>query len=326
MDKVLSQEEINALFSAMSSEDVDLEASGEKSPPERKISRYDFHNADRISQDQMRSIHLMHEYFGRNFASSLSAYLRNFVEVKLVNLEQESYSAFLKGIPDPTMFASIGMRPMDDNLALEMNPAVVFPMIDLILGGPGIAPPENRTLTEIEMNIIDGVLRLAMRDLRTAWNPVIDLDLFLEEKGTKAQMFQIVSPGETVIAIQMELKISENSGMMNICIPSRVLKQLRNKLDQQWSVRRQKTYGNEEKKIMDLMKLVPIPLTSEIRNSILTVDDLLKVSVGDVIELKERIEEPVYLCAGGIPKYRGKIVLRRGKKAFEIIENLGRES
>ena len=322
MDKVLSQDEINALFSAMSSEDVDLEAPAEKGPAERKVTSYDFHRADRISQDQMRSIHLMHEYFGRNFASSLSAYLRNFVDVKLVNLEQESYSAFLKGIPDPTMFSSIGMRPLDDNLALEMNPSVVFPMIDLILGGPGLAPTDNRNLTEIEMNIIDGVLRLAMRDLRSAWNPIIDLDLYIEDKGTKAQMFQIVSPGEAVIAIQLELKIGDNSGTMNICIPSRVLKQLRSKFDQQWNVRRQKTYGNEEKRIMDIMKQVPILLTSEIRDSILTVDDLLKLSVGDVIELKERVEDPVFLCAVGIPKYNGKIVLRRGKKAFEILEKI----
>lgn len=319
MDKVLSQDEINALFSAMSSDNVDLEASEEKGRSERKITNYDFHRADRISQDQMRFVHLMHEYFGRNFASSLSAYLRNFVDVKLVNLEQESYSAFLKRIPDPTMFSSIGMRPLDDNLALEMNPSVVFPMIDMILGGPGLAPSDNRTLTEIEMNIIDGVLRLAMRDLRTAWNPVIDMDLYIEDKGTKAQMFQVVSPGEAVIAIQLELKIGENSGMMNLCIPSRVLKQLRSKFDQQWNVRRQKTYGSEEKRILDLVKQVPIPLTSEIRNSMLTVDDLLKVSVGDVIELKERVEDPVYLCAGGIPKYSGRIVLRRGKKAFEIL-------
>ena len=322
MDKVLSQDEINALFSAMSSEDVDLEASKENSPSERKVTSYDFHRADRISQDQMRSVHLMHEYFGRNFASSLSAYLRNFVDVKLVNLEQESYSAFLKGIPDPTMFSSIGMRPLDDNLALEMNPSVVFPMIDLILGGPGLAPTDNRNLTEIEMNIIDGVLRLAMRDLRAAWNPIIDLDLYIEDKGTKAQMFQIVSPGEAVIAIQLELKIGDNSGTMNICIPSRVLKQLRSKFDQQWNVRRQKTYGNEEKRILEIMKQVPILLSSEIRNSILTVDDLLKMSVGDVIELKERVEDPVLLCAGGIPKYSGKLVLRRGKKAFEIVEKI----
>ena len=322
MDKVLSQDEINALFSAMSTEDIPLDESGEKSSSAQKITKYDFHRADRISQDQMRSIHLLHEYFGRNFASSLSAYLRNFVDVSLVNLEQVSYAAFLKTLPDPTLFSSVGMRPLDDNLALEMNPALVFPMIDMILGGPGRALVGNRNLTEIEMNIIDGVLRLAMRDLRSAWSPVIDLDFFIEDKGTKAQMFQIVSPAETVIAVHLELKIGDNSGMMNLCIPSRVLKQLRSKFDQQWNVRRQKTSGNEEKKIMELMRQVPVGLSGEIIQSKLTVDDLLKVSVGDVIQLKERIEDPIYLCAGGIPKYTGRVVLHRGKKAFEISGSL----
>jgi flagellar motor switch protein FliM len=322
MDKVLSQDEINALFSAMSSEDLSLEASTEKSSSTRKITNYDFHRADRISQEQMRSIHLLHEYFGRNFASSLSAYLRNFVDVNLVSLEQVSYSAFLKTLPDPTLFSSVGMRPLDDNLALEMNPSLVFPMIDMILGGPGSSPVGNRNLTEIEMNIIDGVLRLAMRDLRSAWNPIIDLDFFIEDKGTKAQMFQIVSPAEAVIAVHLQLKIGDNSGMMNLCIPSRVLKQLRSKFDQQWNVRRQKTSVHEEKRIMELLQQVPISLSGQIIHSKLMVDDLLKVSVGDVIELKERIEDPVFLCAGGIPKYTGRIVQRRGKKAFEISDIL----
>jgi flagellar motor switch protein FliM len=317
MDKVLSQEEINALFSAMSSDNISLGSPAEGTT-ERKIVNYDFHRADRISQDQMRSVHLLHEYFGRNFASSLSAYLRNFVDVNLVSVEQVSYSSFVKTLPDPTLFASVGMRPLDGNLALEMDPSLVFPMIDMILGGPGQAMVDNRNLTEIELNIIDGVLRLAMRDLRGAWHPIMELDFFLEGKGTKTQMFQIVSPAETVIAVHLELKIGENSGLMNLCIPSRVLKLLRNKFDQQWNVPRQKPSGIEGERIFELMKMVSIPLDGEILSSKLTVDDLLKVSVGDVIALNERVGDPVFLCVGGIPKFSGKIVLRRGKRAFEI--------
>jgi flagellar motor switch protein FliM len=319
MDKVLSQEEINALFSAMSSEDLSLANQPEKSAPVRKIVNYDFHRADRISQDQMRSIHLLHEHFGRNFAASLSAYLRAFVDVSLASLEQISYSAFIKSLPDPTLFASLGMRPLDGNIALEMSPALVFPMIDMILGGPGRALSDNRNLTEIELNIIEGVVKLAMRDLREAWHPVIELEFFMEGKGTKAQMFQIVSPAETVIAAHLELKIGDNSGTMNLCIPSRILKLLRNKFDQQWNSRRQKsTVGNEAERIYELMKPVSIPLNGEIRSSKLTVNDLLKISAGDVIELNERITDPVLLCVGGIAKFAGRIVQRRGKKAFEV--------
>ncbi len=319
MDKVLSQEEINALFSAMSADDLSLGSPSEKTAPARKIARYDFHRADRISQDQMRSIHLLHEHFGRNFASSLSAYLRAFVDVSLASLEQVSYSAFIKSLPDPTLFASLGMRPLDGNIALEMNPSLVFPMIDMILGGPGRPLTESRNLTEIELNVIEGVIKLAMRDLREAWHPVMAFDFFLEGKGTKAQMFQIVSAAETVIAVHLELKIGDNAGTMNLCIPSRILKLLRNKFDQQWNARRQKSTGGEEtQRIYELMKPVRVPLSSEIRGCKLTVDDLLKVSVGDVIELNERIDDPVLLCVGGIAKFSGRIVQRRGKKAFEV--------
>ena len=318
MDKVLSQEEINALFSAMSTEELDLGKQQDKSPVARKIISYDFHRADRISQDQMRSIHLLHEHFGRNFASSLSAYLRAFVDVNLSSVEQLSYSAFVKTLPDPTLFASIGMRPLDGIIALELNPSLVFPMIDMILGGPGQAMTEGRNLTEIELNIIEGVIKLVMKDLKNAWHSIMEFDFYIEGKGTKAQMFQMVSPAETVIAVHLELKTGDNSGMMNLCIPSRVLKQLRNKFDQQWNVRRQKSTTNEEERIFNLMKPVPLSLTGELRNSKLTVDDLLKVSVGDVIELNERLGDPVQLCVGGVAKFIGRIVQRRGKRAFEI--------
>jgi len=320
MDKILSQEEINALFSAMSSDELNIGAQPDKETASRKVANYDFHRADRVSQDQMRSVHLLHEYFGRNFASSLSAYLRAFVDVTVASLEQIPYATFIKSLPDPTLIVSIGMRPLEENLALELNHSLVFPMIDMILGGPGHVVNSNRNLTEIELNIIDGVVKLAMNDLRDAWHPIMEFDFFIDGKGTKAEMFQIVSPAETIIAARMELKMGENSGMINICIPTRVLKQLRSRFDQQWDVRRQKTSGTESERILELVKPVPVRLTGEMRNSKLTLDDLLQISAGDVIELNEHVEDPVYLCVAGIAKFRGRIVQRRGKKAFEISE------
>jgi len=343
MEKVLSQDEINALFSAMSPDEPSAPApepiqtqpekiasnkgssekgSSEKAPSEKKVVRYDFHDADRISQDQMRSLHLMYEAFGRNFASSLSAYLRSFVDVTLKSIEQVPYSVFIKPLPDPTLFASITMKPIDSNMALEMNPTLVFPMIDMILGGPGTKLEENRNLTEIELNIIEGVLKLVMRDLSTAWQAVMEFDFLLEGKGTKPQMFQIAATSETVLAIAMEIKIGEFSGRLNMCIPSHALKLLRNKLDQQWQAPRQKSTENEEEKMLQLLVTVPINVSGEILNFKMTVDELLKVSVGDVIPLGHSIYDPISLCVGGIGKYTGKIAQRRGKIALEILDRV----
>ena len=336
MEKVLSQDEINALFSAMSPDEpvstastqtppeksASDKGSSDKGSSEKKIVRYDFHDADRISQDQMRSLHLMYEAFGRNFASSLSAYLRSFVDITLKSIEQVPYSAFIKPLPDPTLFASITMKPIDSNMALEMNPTLVFPMIDMILGGPGTKLEENRNLTEIELNIIEGVIKLVMRDLSTAWQAVMEFEFLLEGKGTKPQMFQIAATSETVLTISMEIKIGEFSGRMNMCIPSHALKMLRNKLDLQWQAPRQKSSENEEEKMLRLLETIPLQVSGEILNFKMTVDELLKVSVGDVIHLSHSIYDPISMCVGGVGKYTGKIAQKRGKIAFEVLDRV----
>ena len=324
MEKVLSQDEINALFSAMSTGGDPTPPPPEPTQPEirnsgKKIVRYDFHDADRVSQDQLRSLHMLYEAFGRNFASSLSAYLRAFVDVTLKSIEQIAYSAFVKQLPDPTLFASITMKPFDSNMALEMNPALVFPMIDMILGGPGTTLEENRNLTEIELNIIEGVIKLAMRDLDTAWRTIMDFDFLLDGKGTKPQMFQIVSQSEAVAAISLEVKIGDFSGRMNMCIPSHVLKLLRSKFDQQWQAPRHKSIENEAEKMLQLVERVPVTLSGEIPNCKMTVGELLKVSVGDVIALNHRVSDPVAMRVGGIAKYKGNIVQRQGNISFEIL-------
>ncbi len=49
MDKILSQDEINALFSAMATEELPLAPAAEPPKDGRKINGYDFRRADRIS-------------------------------------------------------------------------------------------------------------------------------------------------------------------------------------------------------------------------------------------------------------------------------------
>ncbi len=317
MDKILSQDEISALFSAMAADDLSL-GQAQEAPVPRRVANYDFHRADRISQDQIRSLHLLYDYFGRNFASSLSAYLRAFVDVNLISIDQVPYSDFLKLLPDPTLFSSLGMRPLESNVALELNPSVVFPMIDMLLGGPGNTPLGERSLTEIELNIIEGVVKLAMRDLKEAWRPIMDIEFYLDGMGSKPQMFQIVAPGETVVAVGLEIKVGESSGMMNICVPSRMLKTNRHRFAQQWNIRRQKALGSDAEKILGLIQPASIPMSGELRDSTLTVEDLLKVSIGDVIQLNRRAGDPVLLCVAGVAKFQGRMIARRGKRAFEI--------
>jgi flagellar motor switch protein FliM len=323
MERILSQDEINALFSSMSS---GLPLPGHSSEsltaaPGGAV-RYDFCRSDRISKDQIRSLNLLHSYFARNFSTTLSAYLRLLAEVNLQSIDQIAYVEFLKRLSDPTLYCAVSLPPMHGTVAIELSPAIVFPMVDILLGGPGRPASGNRTLTEIEINIMEGVLRLILRELREAWRPIAEVDPHLEKSETKAQMLQIVAPSEAVVCIVFEIKLGETSGTLSLCLPSMMLKMNRARFDQHWRPQRADADGREGAKVHNLVRSADMALAAEIHDPSLLIEDLISIGAGDIIQLDRRLSDPVLLCIGGIPKFKGRIVVRRGKRAFEIIESL----
>lgn len=322
MEKILSQDEINALFSTMSTDgSAVVDSQGKETTSERKVSKFDFCRSDRVSKDLIRSIHQLHSNFARHYASSLSAYLRALVEVSLVSVDQVAYFEFLKLLGDPTLFCSISMPPLHGGLGMELSSPVVFPIIDMLLGGPGKAPAEPRALTEIEMQIVEGIIKLALRDLKEAWRPFMEIQPHLESTETKPQMLQLVAPGEAVIAIGFEIKVGETSGKLNLCVPSVTLKMHRTIFDQQQRRRLPDSGGGETDRIGEILRGARLELRTEVRDHALVVEDLLNMAVGDIVQLNHAVGDPVQLDVNGIPKFFGRIVVRRGKRAFEISHN-----
>ncbi len=83
MVDILDQSEVDALLNAVSAGDdiAESAASGSSSGPtvQKDVSTYDFKRPERVSKDQMRALHSIHEGFARNFGASLSAFLRTLV-------------------------------------------------------------------------------------------------------------------------------------------------------------------------------------------------------------------------------------------------------
>ena len=238
----------------------DLEVPAKKYPAgedesSKKVQGYDFRRPDRIAKDQLRAIHLLHENFARSLASSLSAYLRAYVAVNLVGVEQLSFVEFAGCLPSPTSIVTLGMKPIDGSAVLEINPSLVFPILEMLLGGSGKSNASvTREITEIEQSILEGLLRIVLNDLRSAWHPVTTLEFSIDGHETEPQLLQILAPNEAVVAISLEVRIGDRAGMMNIGIPSIVVKMLRQKFDQQWSVRKTQATEEERARVLRLIR------------------------------------------------------------------------
>ena len=311
-NRVLSQDEIDNVFRNLRENDADDD-------PSKRATPYDFRRPDRIAKDQLRSIHLLHENFGRSLASSLSAYLRAYVVANLVSVEQLSFAEFARCLPASTCIVSLGLRPYEGNGILEMSHSLVFPIFEMLLGGTGKRSSQmDREITEIEKSILDDVFRIVLQDLKTAWQAVTFIDFVIDAYETDPQLLQVLSPNEAVVAVSMELRVGEHNGIMNIGIPSIIIKMLRQKFDHQWMVRKSQSTDSEHARILRLIK--PALVNGEVRlnGPQMLLEDLMKIDVGDVLTFDHPLDKEVHLFLNGMVKFAGNVISSGTKRGFHL--------
>ena len=311
MNRQLSQQEIDAVFETMQDHRKDTPA-----------AKFDFRRPDRIPKSQVRAIHLLHDTFVRNLVSSLSAYLRSYLTVNLVSVEQLSYAEFLDGLPSPTCMVSLGLSPYDGNGVLEINPSLVFPILEMLMGGSGKSSAGiQRDITEIEQKLLDGLFRIILHDLREAWKGVTDVDFTIESLETEPQLLHILAPNEAVVAVGVEIRIGETVGMMNIAMPSIVIKMMRQKFDQQRSVRKTHASAGEQARVLRLLRDASLTLEARLEGPTLTVRDLLALSEGHLLTFDFPVDRPVELLVNDEHKFAGQVV-NTGRKRGCLIERV----
>jgi len=318
LDRSLSQEEIDSVFSPVQGQKPEEAA--------QKAIVYDFRRPDRIAKDQLRAIHLLHDNFARNLASSLSAYLRQYAVVSLVSVEQLSFSEFSQCLPSPTCLVSLAMKPLEGNAVLEIASSLVFPILEMLLGGNGKASGKiDREVTDIEQVVLDGLYRVILNDLTQAWRGIAPIDFTIEARETQPQLLQIMAPNEAVVAIGLEVRIGECSGVVNIGVPSIVIKTLRQKFDQQRSVRRTESTPDERQRMLRLVRRSKFQLDARLQGPTLSLQDMLQLNAGDVLTFDYPVERPVNFLVNGRLKYRGHIASAGRKKAF-LVDHLATTS
>jgi flagellar motor switch protein FliM len=215
----------------------------------------------------------------------------------------------------------MGMRPYDGNGVLEINPTLIFPVLEMLLGGSGKTSSTSRLsreLTEIEQSIVEVVFRIILHDLRESWRQVTNVSFSIESHETEPSLLQFMAPNEAVVAISLEIRVGEIAGMMNIGIPSIIIKMLRQKFDQGWSGRRSEVTEADQRRVLQLIKPSLIQIDARLQGPTLKVEDLLAIEEGDVLMFDYSTEKPLNLLVNSRLKFHGQVVAQGKKKSFLI--------
>lgn len=242
----------------------------------------DVRQAGQIGSEQLRAINQLHELFARNLTNSVGGYLRVAFECGLVSVEHLTYREFLQSIPEKTYLASIDLLPAGAVAILQLDIAIAFPVIDVMLGGEGKASDNSRDITEIEEQVIEGIIHIMCRELQTTWQ-AIALEFKFAQRQSILQTQRLMPPEEKNLCLSFEIKMADVRGTLNLAIPAVVSNALLRKISADFNYQRPRTSVEARLQIKKKMLNCFFPVELSLPHLLVAAPKLSTLAPGDLL-------------------------------------------
>lgn len=319
MAEVLSQNEIDELLNALSAGELDVEDINPNNQ-ERKIKNYNFARPSKFAKEQLRTLEIIFDNYGRMISTFLSGYLRTLTQIEVINAEAVTYSEFTNSLTNPVILSIIDFAPLNGSIILELSPNMGYVIIDRILGGKGKSLDKIREYTEIERILLERIIHQFINILPEPWENVIELQPKLEKIETNSQVAQIISPNEIIALITFNVKIGDVEAMMNICIPHMVIEPIMDRLNTRyWFAHREKEINTQYRMQLEKrLEFSEIPIRTVLGKSQITVKEFVELQKGDIIKIDSNVQSDLQVLVGDMLKFYGKPGVFKHKNAVQI--------
>ena len=320
MEKILNQDEIDALFHAAQDRACEMKQVETRN---KLVTACNFRRAGMMTRDQLHAVNRLHDSFVRGLSRSLAAHLRVAAEVNLVSTEQIAYGEFLQRVPEINYVVSAHLRAFDAMAAIVLDLQIAFPMIDLLLGGPGKPMPEVREITEVEEEILKGAVQIICREFQATWQPVVDSEIQFDERQRQTQILRLMPPSEKVLSLSFEIRAVEAGGMLMTAFPAVAATALIRKLAQQGSYRKHRPVSGIASNLREKLEKCSFPIQLILSGGTVSSRQLLELRKGAVLALHLKSREPAVLYVGDQPLFIAQPVRSGSHRAGQIVKAIG---
>ena len=318
MEKILSQEEVDALLMGVTGGEV--ETTLDLQEPQEGPVPYDLGNQEWIVRGRMPTLDVIHQQFARLYRVTLSEVLRKTVEVSVTNQSVMKFGEFTKRLPVPAYLMVVSLEPLRGFALVATDAATVYLLVDHFLGGKGQThvKPEGQDFTLIEQHLMKKVLRMGLADLQKAWEPVQKISVKIVRTEINPQLAAIVLPADIVIVITIGIELGDAVGDLHLCVPYAMLEPIRDRLQVSFQSDFYEVDPSWIRRFSARLQETTVTMTVHLGNSTISVVDLLNFSIGDVIVLDQSTNEPLTATVQKVPKFLGFPGMTKAAQSFQI--------
>lgn len=322
--EILSQEEIDALLRGLEEGQIPLEEAEVPVEEVPGLRPFDFRQWELLELERMERLGLVLERFSKASGSALSEYLHRPVDVDLAEKKAMYFEEFIKKVPVPTGLIILKVRPEEDYALLVLDARTVFYAIDVLFGGgrPGRVKVEGREFTSIEMRVIKNLSGILLESLEEAFGLMCEVKFIPEKVELSPEFAVLFFRKEAVLSASFEVDFGGALGSMTLCLPSGLLKALRDRAMGRGEVTVEVEDPKWKEALREALSEVWVMVQVEFMRKKLTLRELLGLKEGDLVFFGPKAEEEVLGKVQGVPLFKGRPGLSKGYRAVKITEIL----
>lgn len=321
MSSVLSQEEIDTLLSSLSGGDLTVDPDGDSTQDGRpEVATFNFFNQDRIVRGGMPTLEVVHDRLARLMRTALTQMVRRPVDVQVLNHIELKMGEFNRTVIGPSSLHSVKLDPLKGYGLVVLPGKLIYTLLDIFFGGSGenAEKEDARDFTLIEQRVIANLTSMFNEAYGEAWKPIYPLTVECGGSETNPQFINIAQASETVTGVEYEIFIEDVKCGLSVCLPYATIEPIRDTLKGSVISESMDEQNMWAARLSRSLVEASVEIRTRLGTAILTVEDLVKLEVGDVIQLREDYEHPVELLVEGVSKFWGLVGSHKSARAVQI--------
>ncbi len=334
MTQVLSQDEVDALLSAVQDDgDSSSSAGGSgdfggefetEDEQSENIQPYDLTNQDRVIRGRMPILEIIYERFIRQFRVSLSNSLRKISTISMISTDLLKFGEFVNTLPIPSCMSIMRFNELRGPALIVFESKLAYAIIDSYFGGTDrpYTKFEGKEFTSIELSFMKRVMDMAIADLEEAWAPVHRIDAQYVRTEINPQFVGVVPPSDVIITTTFEVEFESVSGTIMVVIPYSTIEPIKQKLSSSFQTENDVVDTLWTRSMHEHVQSAQATAIVKLGNTSMTIGDLVSLQVGDIIPLSQEVSGELDLEIEGATKMKCLIGTYKGNRAVQVTRRI----
>ena len=285
-----------------------------------------FRSPKKITKETIKLLKGIYENYCRMITSQLTSMLRLTCDVTVEQVEESIFHEYNNALDDYVLMGLIDVKypdntASDSQILMEISKPLSFVIIDRLLGGEGKEYEHMRDYTDIELSLLNNMLKGLVKLMGSTWESTLEIETELSKLETNSRFVQSINYNDTVVIIVLNVTLNQSSGKITLCVPSTILDEIFKKaniISKVGSKKSDQSIEEQKNAIMGSIKSSKLTITGILGKADATLYDIVNMQAGDLIVLDKNISSDVDVNIDNVKWFEGKWGTRKNKGVIKI--------